>query len=116
MKQPTKIEYNEALRNYFYKTRGHVTHVVHKVEVEYNTIMEYDKYNVPLSKSEIVIKACMFFLGRFLATIVFCILIIFVLNEVFGVVVSYSITNILLLISAFFAYKIKFRLWREDKV
>ena len=110
MKQPSKIEYTEALSNYFHKTRGYVTHVAHKVETESNQIIEFEKHNIPLSKSEIVIKAGMMLLGRFLATIVFCFLFVYVLNAVFEISISFSAKNILLLTLVFFAYKTKLRL------
>jgi hypothetical protein len=115
MKLPSKLEYTEALSNYFHKTWGYVSHVVHKVEAESNTIIEYEKHNIHLSKSQIVIKAGMMLLGRFLATIVFCILLIYVLNEVFEFKIQISAKNILLLTLIFFAYKAKFRLGSGDK-
>jgi hypothetical protein len=114
MKQPSKIEYTQALSNYFHKTKGHVSpSIVFKVEVESNTIIEYEKHNSPVSKSEILFKAGISLLGRFMSTIAFCALLVYVLNNVFELAISYSAKNILLLTLIFFAYKTKFRLFRE---
>jgi flagellar biosynthesis protein FliQ len=115
MKSPSKTDYDQALSNYFHKTKGHITQILHIVEVESNTITEYEKNNIPLSKIEIIIKACMTLLGRFIATIVFCVLFLYVLNEVFEMTISFSPKNIMLLTLIFFAYKTKFRMVAENK-
>jgi pantothenate kinase len=111
MRQPSKIEYEEALRSYFHKTKGYVfPSISHKIEGEIITIEQYDDRNKALSKSQVIIKACLNFIAQLVGTIIYCTLAIYVLKEVFGIVVIYSFKNILLLTIVLLAYKVKFRL------
>lgn len=111
MRQPSKIEYEEALRSYFYKTKGYVfPSISHKIEGEISTIEQYGDRNKPLSKSQVIIKACLNFIAQLVGTIIYSTLVIYVLKEVFGIAVIYSFKNILLLTLVLLAYKVKFRL------
>ena len=115
MRQPSKIEYEEALRSYFYKTKGYVfPSISHKIEGEINTIEQYGDPIKPLSKNQIILKSSLNFLAQVIGTIIYSTLIIYVLKEIFGIAVVYSFKNILLLTLVLLAYKVKFRLANLD--
>lgn len=113
MKHSSKAEYHNALRNYFYITRGYVfPKIHHKIEGDVNIIKQYEERN-QFSKQDILIRILLNFLGELVGTIVYCVLIIFVIKEVFYFTIDYTPKNILLLTFTVIALKIKFRLAKD---
>lgn len=114
MRTPLKIEYYEALYNYYHKTKGHVpAAIVNKVDSENKTIIKYEEHHNPISKRQAIINASLNLFARIIGTITYSVLVVYVLKEVFGVSLTYSTKNILLLTLILFAYKAKFRLTNE---
>ena len=115
MQKSSKADYHKALRNYFFITKGYVySRILHKIEVDVNTINEYEATHRLPTKHEVIIRAIVDFLGQTVGAIVYCVIVVYVLKEVFDIDLSYSIKNILLLTLVVLGYKVKFRLGAKE--
>ncbi|HEU5293022.1 MAG TPA: hypothetical protein VFU05_20395 [Cyclobacteriaceae bacterium] len=114
MGMPSKTDYERALRSYFHKTKGYVIASVNdKLDAERDTINQYETKNEALGKDEVLRRTFLNVAGRVIGTILYCILVIFVLNEVFVLNIQISLKNVLLLTLIVFAFHTKFLLAKE---
>ena len=111
----SKLDYYSALRGYFYKTKGYVYPAISdKIIDELNTIRQYEELHHPLNKREAFIRISLNLLAQLIGLIVYSILIIYVIKEVFHFTIHYTPKNILLLTLTIVAFKGKFRLAKEQ--
>src|SRR5690242_9289234 len=111
MRRVSRLDYYTALSNYFYKTKGYVYPAISdKIVDELNTIRQYEELHGPIKKREAFIRVSLNLFAQLIGLIVFSILIIYVIKEVFHFTISYTPKNILLLTLAIIAFKVKFRL------
>ena len=115
MRLVSKLDYYAALRDYFYKTKGYVYPAISdKIVGEIDTIKQYEERHGPLSKRQVIFRICLNLLAHLIGLIVYSILVIYVLGEVFDFTIAYTTKNILLLTLAILAFKVKFRLAKDQ--
>lgn len=115
MKSFEKFNYHKALVNYYHKTKEHIVPTIsHKVNRDIETIDEYEKRNVSLSKTDLIIRFCLNLIGQVIGTAIYSVLIIYTLNEIFSLSVSYTAMNIFLFTLILLGPKVKFRLAEEN--
>ena len=115
MKRVSKLDYYAALRDYFYKTKGYVYPAISdKIVDELNTIRQYEELHDPLDRREAFIRVSLNLFAQLIGLIAYSILIIYVIKEVFHFTISCTPKNILLLTLAIIAFKVKFRLAKDQ--
>lgn len=115
MKSFAKLDYHNALRNFFHKTKGHISQTIsHKIEADMQTIEQYEKRKVSLEKGDLIIRFCLNLIGQIVGTAIYSALIIFALREILDLSVNYTATNLILLTLILLGQKVKFRLADES--
>lgn len=106
-----KLKYVESLRNYYYKSKGHVPPaILDKLAPEIKEILLHEAKDVPKDREQIIRSHVLNLIGQFLGTVAYSVLAIYTLKEVIEVSVDFSFRNVLLLSILIFTYKAKFRL------
>lgn len=99
-------EYIVALRSYFQKTQGEIPiSLSRRVENEIGIIKGYERYTYEQERGQAKIHMVATFLLILLSSIATAVTIIWALNEVLDLAVSYSSKNVLILSLIFFINK-----------
>jgi hypothetical protein len=114
LNNPKMPEYIKALHSYFHKTKGYINpSIVSKVEPEIELVTNYEQVNKAgfLNGKEILIRRISNITAHVMGAIVYAFLLIYTMNQILNLSISYSPLNISLLVLLIIGWRTKFRLF-----
>lgn len=114
MKEPTLVTYQEALKNYYDKTKAHIfPNILYKVKGDLDIIQKYDHLKSQVVKRDDALQKLIFIIFiQTLRAIIISLFFIFVLNEVLNLDVDFSIKNIMLIGLLILVWKVEYRFFK----